>query len=337
MSRRPRSRRHGRRPRHADALGHAEAPAPAARPAHGRLGDRGGAAARARPARRRRVARDRATPSTDVEVAVQEQPLGTGDAVGAARPALEGAGARRARAVRRHAAADAPSVPRRVCSRRIARRGRGRDRALVRAAGPAQLRAHRPRRGRRRSRAIVEASDATPEELEVREVNSSIYVFAAETLWPALERLDAARTRRASSTSPTRSRFLVEDGRAGRASTCARRGRDRGREHARRARAAGGRVLRDRINDAHMLAGVTIVDPRVDLDRAATSSSSPTSSIHPFTVLRGRTTVAAGAEIGPHVVAVDADVGPRASSGPSVTFAPARSSRPERRRARSWR
>ena len=40
--------------------------------------------------------------------------------------------------------------------------------------------------------AIVEAGDATPEQLAVREVNSSIYVFAAEKLWPALEKLEPA-------------------------------------------------------------------------------------------------------------------------------------------------
>ena len=40
--------------------------------------------------------------------------------------------------------------------------------------------------------AIVEAADASPEELAVREVNSSIYVFQAEKLWPALERLEPA-------------------------------------------------------------------------------------------------------------------------------------------------
>ena len=36
---------------------------------------------------------------------------------------------------------------------------------------------------------IVEASDATADELHTREVNSGIYVFRAEHLWPALERL----------------------------------------------------------------------------------------------------------------------------------------------------
>ena len=36
---------------------------------------------------------------------------------------------------------------------------------------------------------IVEAADATPEQLAIGEVNSSIYVFRAERLWPVLERL----------------------------------------------------------------------------------------------------------------------------------------------------
>ena len=35
---------------------------------------------------------------------------------------------------------------------------------------------------------IVEASDATPEELEIREANSSIYVFAAEPSGPRSKR-----------------------------------------------------------------------------------------------------------------------------------------------------
>src|SRR5207253_1103315 len=38
--------------------------------------------------------------------------------------------------------------------------------------------------------AIVEAVDATPAELELREVNSSIYVFSSAALWSALEQID---------------------------------------------------------------------------------------------------------------------------------------------------
>ena len=41
-----------------------------------------------------------------------------------------------------------------------------------------------------RLRAIVEARDATPEQLAVREVNSSVYVFDADALWEGLAHLD---------------------------------------------------------------------------------------------------------------------------------------------------
>jgi bifunctional UDP-N-acetylglucosamine pyrophosphorylase/glucosamine-1-phosphate N-acetyltransferase len=44
--------------------------------------------------------------------------------------------------------------------------------------------------------------------------------------------------------------------------------------------------------------------------------------VHPFTVLRGTTRVAAGAEIGPHVVAVDAQVGAGVLVGPFCYLRP---------------
>src|SRR5207253_714882 len=57
-------------------------------------------------------------------------------------------------------------------------------------------------------------------------------------------------------------------------------------------------ALRGRINEAHMLAGVTIVDPAstwIDAD----VEIEPDTTIHPFTVLRGPIRIAAGVEIGP--------------------------------------
>ena len=50
-----------------------------------------------------------------------------------------------------------------------------------------------------RSSAIVEDRDATAEQLAIRELNSSIYVFAREPLWEALGS-STRTTRRASST-----------------------------------------------------------------------------------------------------------------------------------------
>jgi bifunctional UDP-N-acetylglucosamine pyrophosphorylase/glucosamine-1-phosphate N-acetyltransferase len=80
-------------------------------------------------------------------------------------------------------------------------------------------------------------------------------------------------------------------------------------------------ALRDRINEAHMLAGVTIVDPASAWIDAGVELEAD-SVVHPFTVLRGRTTVAAGAEIGPHAVAVDASIGAGALVGPFCYLRP---------------
>jgi bifunctional UDP-N-acetylglucosamine pyrophosphorylase / glucosamine-1-phosphate N-acetyltransferase len=85
--------------------------------------------------------------------------------------------------------------------------------------------------------------------------------------------------------------------------------------------AAAASVLRDRINHEHMLAGVTIVDPASTwIDPSV--ELEPDSTVHPFTVLRGPTTVATGAEVGPHVVVVDSAIGPGAMVGPFCYLRP---------------
>src|SRR6202012_4610293 len=106
---------------------------------------------------------------------------------------------------------------------------------------------------------IVEAGDATPEELELTEVNSGIYVFRAAKLWPALARLESHNAQGELYVTDTLG-LLVGDG-------------DRGTVHVasdpfevegintRVELAAATASLRDRINRVHMLAGVTIVDP----------------------------------------------------------------------------
>ena len=80
-------------------------------------------------------------------------------------------------------------------------------------------------------------------------------------------------------------------------------------------------ALRDRINRRHMDAGVAIADPAstwiepdVELEADA--------AIHLFTLLRGATRVAAGAEVGPHVVAIDAEIGLEATVGPFCYLRP---------------
>lgn len=85
--------------------------------------------------------------------------------------------------------------------------------------------------------------------------------------------------------------------------------------------AAAGASLRDRINEQHMLAGVTIVDPQTTWIDAGVVLE-PDSVVHPFTVIRGSSRVAAGAEVGPHAVVVDAEVGAGALVGPFCYLRP---------------
>jgi len=80
-------------------------------------------------------------------------------------------------------------------------------------------------------------------------------------------------------------------------------------------------ALRDRINAAHMDAGVAIVDPATTWIEPGVSLEADV-TVHPFTVLRGSTRVATGAEIGPHVVAIDAEIGAAALVGPFCYLRP---------------
>ena len=148
--------------------------------------------------------------------------------------------------------------------------------------------------------------DATPEELEITEVNSGIYAFDMAALMPALEgvgssneqgelylpdvlpamRLDgwSIATRMADDPVET---IGVND-RLGLAQVC--------------------EIAQRRILEAHMLAGVTIVDPHSTLIDAGVTIGEDT-VIAPFCCLYGNTTIGAGSAIGPQATLFDTEVG----------------------------
>ena len=245
-----------------------------------------------------------------VEIAVQERPLGTGDAVRAARPALadlEGDVL--------VLAGDTPLLRTETLSELLAEHRESRAAATVLSFEPPDPRAYgrivRDENGG--VFAIVEAVDATPAQLAVREVNSSIYVFTAPLLWGALDRLEPQNAQGELYLTDA-VRNLVADGH----SSAVHRVSDPADVEGVNTRvelAAAAAVLRSRIGEAHMLAGVTIVDPTttwIEADVAIESDA----VVHPFTVLRGSTRVGTGAEVGPHVVAVDSEIGAGAVVGP---------------------
>ena len=90
--------------------------------------------------------------------------------------------------------------------------------------------------------------------------------------------------------------------------------------------------LRDRINTAHMLAGVTIVDPMsVWID--VTVAIEQDVVIHPFTVIRGDARIATGVEIGPFAsIRTLTELGPDAKVGTFVELKAVRVGRARRSR-----
>jgi bifunctional UDP-N-acetylglucosamine pyrophosphorylase/glucosamine-1-phosphate N-acetyltransferase len=166
---------------------------------------------------------------------------------------------------------------------------------------------------------IVEERDASEEERGIRELNASVYVFRAADLAWALERLDTDNAQGELYLTDT-VRHLAEAGRGVEAVATADATQAQG-VNTRVELAEAGAALRDRVLRAHMLAGVTVVDPATTWIEPGVRLE-PDAVVHPFTVLRGTTVVAAGAEVGPHAVAVDAEIGPGATVGPFAYLRP---------------
>jgi len=258
---------------------------------------------------------DTAAAFEGLRVAIQEQPLGTGDAVRAARGALADAEAVLV------LSGDTPLITTACLHELVRVHGEAEAAATVLSFVPDDPRSYgRIVRGEHGGVvAIVEAVDATPAQLAIDEVNSSIYVFRADALWPALEQLTARNAQ--GELYLTDAVRAIADGGERVAVHVANDPRETEGVNTRVELAAATAVLRDRINEAHMLAGVTMVDPGTTWIEP-TVTLEPDAVVHPFTVLRGSTAVAAGAVVGPHVVAVDASIGPGALVGPFCYLRP---------------
>jgi bifunctional UDP-N-acetylglucosamine pyrophosphorylase/glucosamine-1-phosphate N-acetyltransferase len=251
-----------------------------------------------------------------VTVAVQREPRGTGDAAAAARSALEGFDGDVL-----VLSGDSPLLTRELLEALVDAHRESDASATVLTFEPEQPLPYGRivRDGGGHLRAIIEEADASDEEREIRELNASTYVFDATDLWNAVDGLKPDNVQGELYLTDT-VRALVDAGKT----VSTYRSDDPEAPvgiNTRVELAAATAVLRDRINERHMLAGATIVDPQatwIDPD----VELEPDSVIHPFTVLRGATRVLRGAEVGPHVVAVDAEIGPDALVGPFCYLRP---------------
>ncbi|TMM07426.1 MAG: UDP-N-acetylglucosamine diphosphorylase/glucosamine-1-phosphate N-acetyltransferase [Actinobacteria bacterium] len=251
-----------------------------------------------------------------VTVAVQPEARGTGDAVAAAHNALAGVDGDVL-----VLSGDAPLLTPELLEGLVESHRQSRAAATVLTFEPVRPlpygRIVRDAQGN--VRAIVEERDATDEERAIRELNSSTYVFDAAELWGALDGLRPDNVQGELYLTDT-VRALVEAGKP----VATYKSDDPEAPvgiNTRVELAAAAGVLRDRVNERLMLAGATIVDPQATwIDPQV--ELEPDAVVHPFTVLRGATRVLRGAEVGPHVVAIDAEIGERALVGPFCYLRP---------------
>lgn len=249
-------------------------------------------------------------------VAIQQQPRGTGDAIRSARAMLDGA-ADDVLVL----SGDTPLLTATVLRELVETHRREGAAATVLSFEPDDAKEYgrvlRDARGGLES--IVEYRDATDAQRAVREVNSSIYVFRGDRLWPVLDRLTPHNAQGELYLTDSVA-LLVEDGNR----VAVHKGDDPVETEGVNTRvelAAAAAALRDRINEEHMLAGVTIVDPAstwIDADAIIEADA----VIHPFTVIRGATRISGRAEIGPHAVVVDSTIGEDVDVGPFCYLRP---------------
>ena len=236
----------------------------------------------------------------------QDPPLGTGHALLAARERYAAHPDRTLLVVN----GDVPLLRRETLDALLeAHRGSGAAATLLTAVVEDALAYGRVLRDGAGVSAVVEARDASAEELKVREINAGIYVFEVEPLIEALGTLrpqnaqgelyltDVVRRLRAAGRSVA-AVVATDPGEALGVNTVAEL-------------SEASRLLRRRRNEALMAAGASLQDPdtiHVGLDVVV----EPDATILPFTILEGRTAVAAGARIGPYARLVDARIGPGA-------------------------
>jgi bifunctional UDP-N-acetylglucosamine pyrophosphorylase/glucosamine-1-phosphate N-acetyltransferase len=252
-----------------------------------------------------------------VELAVQEQPDGTGGAAAAALSALQDRGAPARDAPIVVLSGDVPLISAETISQLLqahAAAGNAATMASTVLEDPAGYgRVVRDASGELER--VVEtkaAGDATPEQLEIREVNAGVFVFGAGALARALPQLGTDNAQG--------ERYLPQ------VLDTLRAGGERIGAHVvadealvlgvnDRVELARVRELAQRsIHERHMRAGVSIVDPAATVIDADVEIGQDT-VIEPFSSIRGRTRIGSGCTVR-HSYLLDCELEDGASVGP---------------------
>ena len=163
-------------------------------------------------------------------------------------------------------------------------------------------------RGREGVERIVEEKDASSVERTVCEINTGIYVFSAPRVFALLETLGNDNAQGEYYLTDVIGAARAAGGRV-EAMTMACAEEAMGIND-RVQLAQAGAVMRARINEAHMRAGVTLVDPAATYIEPGVMIG-PDTVIHPGVHVRGRTVIGSGCELEPGVVISDCTLAER--------------------------
>lgn len=153
---------------------------------------------------------------------------------------------------------------------------------------------------------IVEQKDGSPEELAVCEINTGMYAFDSQKLWPCLDELSDDNAQGELYITDVVS-ILVNKGERVSASMLAHTEESLG-VNSRAQLAEAERILRERTNRHWMDQGVTIIDPANTYIGTDVTIGSDT-VIYPGTMLEGKTIIGKACEIGPHTRFTNVTVG----------------------------
>lgn len=156
--------------------------------------------------------------------------------------------------------------------------------------------------------AIVEEYVATPEQLQVKELNVGGYCFDANWLWDALQRIPKNPKKGEYYLTDT-IELATKDGLPVQATVMDNLEETIGvntRIHLAEVEAA----MRRRINEGHMLNGVTMIDPASTYIEADVTIGKDT-TLMPNTYLHGKTEIGEGNLIGPNTIIRDTKIGNR--------------------------
>lgn len=162
---------------------------------------------------------------------------------------------------------------------------------------------------------VVEHVDATDEERQIREVNTSIYCFEQGLLAPALRRIGTKNAQGEHYLTDVVA--VLYDAGYGTHSLTVSDSMEAAGVNDRAQLAVAEAELRDRINERWMRRGVTMWDPeRTYVDASVELAEDVV--LLPGTIVKGATRIGEGAQVGPNALVEDSTIGRRASVGSVV-------------------